>query len=404
VPSAPHPPASAPAWRREPYRILFPAGAILAVLAVLPFTLGGAGGGFLGLFHSVAQIQGFLTCFIAGFLFTFVPRRTHTAGPEGWELAAAVGLPAGAVASAWGDGGALPYVLWLALVGIVLAFTVRRLRAEPARGHVPAVFVWVPISLAAGAAGALLAGLAPALAGGGAPSAWAIGRGLLVQGFVAGLVLGVGGFLVPQLTRGEAAPEALDPRRLRRDVTLHAAASIAFFGSFPLEELLDSPRTGMALRALVATGVLLGVARIHRPPTLPGLHRRLVWLGAWLVPLGFWMGALLPDLRGAALHVLFVGGFAQITLAVSTHVVLVHGGRSERLAGSPWPLRAMAGLLAAAFAGRIAAELDGARIASWLAIAGVAFGGAVAAWAVLVGPVLWRVDRPAEGSGGAGSG
>jgi hypothetical protein len=64
----------------------------------------------------------------------------------------------------------------------------------------------------------------------------------------------------------------------------------------------------------------------------------------------------------------------------------------------------MAGLLAAAFAGRIAAELDGARVASWLAIAGAAFGGAVAAWAVLVGPVLWRVDRPAEGSGGAGSG
>jgi uncharacterized protein involved in response to NO len=402
VPPALHATTPPPAWSREPYRLLFPLGALLAVLAVLPFALGGAGGGFLGFFHSVAQIQGFLTCFVVGFLFTFVPRRTHTAGPEEWELTAALALPAGAVASAWGDAGVLPYLLWLALVGIVLAFTVRRLRAAPARGRIPPVFVWVPISLAAGAAGALLAGLGPALAGGGAPASWAIGRGLLVQGFVAGLVIGVGGILVPQLTRGEATPESVEPRRLRREVALHAAAAIAFFGSFPLEVLHDA-RTGMALRALVATGVLLAVARIHRLPTLPGLHRRLVWLGTWLVPLGFWMGALLPHLRGAALHVLFVGGFSQITLAVSTQVVLAHGGRPERLGGSPWPLRAMAVLLAAAFAGRIAAGLDGARAAGWLALAGVAFAGAVVAWAVLVAPVLWRGGRPGE-SGGAGPG
>jgi uncharacterized protein involved in response to NO len=401
VPPAPHATTSPASWSRDPYRILFPLGALLAVLAVLPFALGGAGGGFLGFFHSVAQIQGFLTCFVVGFLFTFVPRRTHTAGPAGWEIAAAIALPAGAVATAWGDAGALPYLLWLALVGIVLAFTVRRIRAAPARGRVPAVFVWVPISLAAGAVGALLAAFGPMLAGGGAPASWAIGRGLLVQGFVAGLVLGVGGFLVPQLTRGEAAPEVLDRRRLRRDVALHVAAAVVFYGSFPLEVLHDA-RLGMALRALVATGVLLAVARIHRLPTLPGLHRRLVWLGTWLVPLGFWMGAILPHLRGAALHVLFVGGFAQITLGVSTHVVLAHGGRPERLGASPWPLRAMAVLLAAAFAGRIAAGLDGARVASWLAISGVAFGGAVVAWAVLVAPVLWRGGGPAGGAPGAG--
>ncbi|HEU4385182.1 MAG TPA: NnrS family protein [Anaeromyxobacteraceae bacterium] len=380
-------------WRREPYRILFPIGAALGVFAVLPFVFRGAGGGSLALFHSIAQIQGFLTCFVVGFLFTFVPRRTGTPPPAGWELAAAVVLPVAAVTGAWLDEGMFPYAAWLALVAIVLTFTLRRLRRGSAREAVPAVFVWVPVSLAAGAAGAVLAAAAPPVASG-VPLAWTIGRGLLVQGLVAGLVLGVGGFLVPQLTRGEAATEASDPATRRRALAWHLLAALAFFASFPVESLLDY-RLGVGLRAAVASAVLLLVARIHRPPTVRGLHRWLVWLGAWLVPLGFWMGAMVPRLRGAALHVLFVGGFAQLALAVATHVALSHGGREDRLVASPRSLRVMAALLAAAFGGRILAGIDRSHVASWLSVAGMAFTGAVTAWAVLVVPAL-RLSAPAR--------
>lgn len=378
-------------WRREPYRLLFPLGATLAVLGVLPFPLRSAGGGSLALFHSVAQILGFLTCFVVGFLFTFVPRRTHTAPPEAWELAVAVAVPPLAVASAWGNAGQTPYELWLGLVAVAIAFTVTRMRAPAARGRVPAVLVWVPLSLVAGGAGAALAALAPFLAGGGAPRSWVIGRGLLVQGLVAGLVLGVGALLVPQLTRGETPAEEVDPGRLRRAAAAHAAAAVVFFASFPLEALVE-PRLGVALRALVATAVLVAAGRIHRPPTLPGLHRRLAWLGAWLVPLGFWIAALYPRQRAAALHVVFVGGFSQLVLAVASHVALSQGDRPERLSASPFALRLMAVLLAAAFAGRILAGVDVAHVARWLSWAGLAFAGAVGAWGVAVVPVL--VGRP----------
>ncbi len=398
MPPAPH--LSAPPWRREPYRILFPQGAALAVAAVLPFPLRGAGGGSLALFHSVAQILGFLTCFVVGFLFTFVPRRTRTRAPAAWEMLAAIALPAAAVASAWADARELPYVLWLGLVVVVLAFTVRRMRAEPARGRLPPVLVWVPISLAAGAAGAALAAAAPILSGGGGPRSWAIGRGLLVQGLVAGLVIGVGGVLVPQLTRGEDAPDAREAAAARRAALRHALAAAAFFASFPLEVLV-SVRLGIALRAAVATAVLVAVARLQRPPTAPGLHRFLVWLGAWLVPLGFWVAAIFPRLRGAALHVLFVGGFSQLALAVATHVVLSHGGRPERLSQSPRSLRAMALFLAVAFGARIAAGLDLRHVAAWLAVAGAAFIGAVASWAVLAVPAIAAGPPRSSGTGGA---
>lgn len=387
--------APAPWWRREPYRLLFPLGAALAVLAVLPFPLRSAGGGSLALFHSVAQVLGFLTCFVVGFLFTFVPRRTRTAPPDGWEMTVAVAVPPLTVASAWVNAGQTPYLLWLGLVAVAMVFTVSRMRTAATRGGAPAVMVWVPLSLAAGAIGAVLSAVAPFLSGGGAPPSWVIGRGLLVQGLVAGIVLGVGGLLVPQLTRGEVVPDDAEPARARRGLAVHAGAAAAFFASFPLEVLVHA-RLGLALRALVATAVLLGAARAHRPPTLPGLHRWLVWLGAWLVPLGFWTAALFPRHRAAALHVVFVGGFAQIALAVATHVALSHGGRAERLSASPAALRLMAVLLAAAFGARIAAGLDLRHVASWLSWAGVAFAGAVGAWGVVVAPSLvGRARAPA---------
>jgi uncharacterized protein involved in response to NO len=380
-----------PGWRREPYRILFPLGAALAVAAVLPFPLRGAAGGSLGAFHSVAQILGFLTCFVVGFLFTFVPRQTNTAGPEGWEMAVAVAVPPLAVTFAWAEAGFVPYVLWLAVVVVAIGFTVTRLRARGAGAAAPALRAWIPASLAAGAVGAVLVAAGPILAGGGAPRSWAIGRGLLVQGLVAGLVLGVGGVIVPRLTRGEREAAPPDPPRARRHLASHALAAAAFFASFPLEILADV-RLGLALRAAVATAVL-AAARLDRPPALPGLHRWLVWLGAWLVPLGFWVAALFPRHRGAALHVVFVGGFSQLALAVATHVALSHGGRPERLSASPGPLRAMAVLLAGAFVARIAAGLDLRHVAGWLSAAGAAFTAAVLCWAVVVVPALVRGRR-----------
>lgn len=389
-----HGPASR--WRREPYRLLFPLGAALAVVAVLPFPLRSAGGGSLALFHSVAQVLGFLTCFVVGFLFTFVPRKTHTPPPDGWEMTVAVAIPPLAVGSAWVNAAQTPYVLWLALVAVTIVFTVSRMRVASSSGGVPPVLVWVPVSLVAGAVGAILSAVAPFLSGGGAPASWVIGRGLLVQGLVAGLVLGVGGILVPQLTRGEAAPEVVPPDRARRDLGLHAAAAAAFFASFPLE-VLASVRAGLLLRAAVATAVLVAAARAHRLPALPGLHRWLVWLGAWLVPLGFWIAALFPHHRAAALHVVFVGGFSQIALAVATHVALAHGGRPERLSASPLALRLMAVLLAAAFAARIAAGIDLRHVASWLSWAGLAFAGAVGAWLVAVAPAIVAPAKAPEG-------
>lgn len=382
----PEPTRAAPAWRRAPYRLLFPVGAALALVAVLPFPLrGAAGGGALAPFHSAAQVLGFLTCFVMGFLFTFVPRFTRRGGPDRWELGLALAVPPACTLSAWAGDMGTAVVLWLGLVAVAVAFTVRHLRAAPpgALRAAPGALIWILASLVAGATGAALTAAAPALSAGGAPAAWAIGRGLLVQGLVAGLVIGAVALL-------RAAGTAGDPRPARGPGwRAHALAAAAFFASFPLE-VLASPRGGLALRAAVATGALV-VAGLHRAGGFAGLQRRLVWLGAWLVPAGFWIGAAFPAHRGAALHVVFVGGFSLVSLALGAQAV--EAGAAEPRPASPRALGVMAALLAAAFAARLAAAVDLARVAAWLAIAGAAFAAAVVAWAVAVARGIVRA-RP----------
>ena len=74
---------AAPLWRREPYRIFFPLGCLLAWAGVLHWFLHSIGwlADYAPVFHAIAQIQGFMMCFAVGFLFTAIPRRTGTAPP-----------------------------------------------------------------------------------------------------------------------------------------------------------------------------------------------------------------------------------------------------------------------------------------------------------------------------------
>ena len=80
--------SAAPLWRREPYRLFFPLGVALAWAGISHWWLHATG--FLPVyrpvFHAMTQIQGFMTCFAVGFLFTMIPRRTGSRPPEVWEI------------------------------------------------------------------------------------------------------------------------------------------------------------------------------------------------------------------------------------------------------------------------------------------------------------------------------
>ncbi len=387
----PQPPAT-DSLALNPWRMFFPLGVLLGWAGVLHWLLYAAGvtDQYRAVFHATAQIQGFITCIAVGFLYTFVPRRTGTKPPSPLEMSVGALAPAAATLAAWLEHWAIAQAMWAAGVVVVAAFVVRRVLAPGGIRRVPGVFMWVPMALLAGAAGAGLVAVVAVVGPREQPELWLLGRGWLLQGFVTALVVGVGGTMIPTLTRGEAGPGPAPGGRSGR--LAHLAAAILFLASLPVEVYV-APRPGFGLRALVAGGVLISAARLWRPPSLPGWHRRLIWLSAWLLPAGYAAASVDPALRSAALHVVFIGSFAMMALSVSLHVALSHGGRPEQLARSSWRVSAMGLLLLAAVASRLLAGIDSAHLKPWLGCAAGSFLLATAVWVWLVVPAIRAAGR-----------
>lgn len=386
----------APSWRREPYRLFFPLGALLAWAGVLHWLLHSVGllADYRSVFHSIAQIQGFMMCFAVGFLFTAIPRRTGTQPPAAWEMIVGLIAPVATTLAAWGDRWAVSQIFWLALVLVLVRFAVRRFLSAGATRRPPNSFIWVPISLAMGVGGSVL------LATGGmlGPAYFRlhdVGKLFLLQGMFIGLVVGVGGMVLPLITRGEAPPDAAATPRDRWVRTGHLAAALVLAASFWIETAV-SQAGGLALRAAVTLTLLLAAGRIDRLPTLPGWHRRLVFVSAWMIPFGYTMAALFPREVKAGLHVVFIGGFAMMALSVGLHVTLAHGGYTRLASGQPWPVPVFGLSLLAAMVLRALCDFDRERFLFWLGCAAACFLLATIAWGWLVVPRLLREPTPGE--------
>jgi len=375
--------AVGPRWRSEPYRLLFPLGALLAWAGVLHWLLLAAGAidGYRSTFHAIAQVQGFMTCFAVGFLFTFIPRRTGGPPASAWQVIAVTVAPVATTAFAWFELWVASQACWLAGVLVVMGFAFSRVRRASPRGSFPPGFLWVPGALFGSVAAAVVAGVGGA---GGDDLLWLhdLGRSFIQQGLFTGLVLGVGSLLLPVLAYGKPPR----PGGGRGAVAAHAAAIAAFVASFVVEQRA-SMSAGFAMRAAVTAGVLWS-AGLWRRPTMPGLHRLLAWLSAWCLPLGALAVAAFPGYRRAGLHVTFIGCFALAALSVSVHVALTHAGRARLLERRPRQVIGFALLLAAALVFRAAVDLDPVRFNVWLGCASGSFLAATVLWGWLVVPNL----------------
>ncbi|HKY32849.1 MAG TPA: NnrS family protein [Candidatus Polarisedimenticolia bacterium] len=382
------PTAAVPAWRREPYRLFFPLGALLAWAGVLHWLLHALDllPDYEPVFHSIAQIQGFMMCFATGFLFTAIPRRTGTGPPSTWQMLVGLAAPVATTAAAWYERLALSQACWLALVATLASFAVKRFLSAGAGRRPPNSFLWIPLALATGVAGSALIAAGAALGEG---SFWLhdLGRLLLLQGMFLGLVCGVGGMVLPLIARGDAPPDASATRRDHVERAAHAVAALALALTFWIEAA-GNPRTGLALRGAVVLAVLLAAGKIAHPPRLPGWHRGFVWLSAWMIPAGYALAAAFPLRHKAGLHVVFIGGFALMALTVGLHVTLSHGGGPETARGRPWQVPAMAGLILAAMAGRALVDFDRERFFVWLGLSSALFLAGTVAWGWLTARVL----------------
>jgi len=377
---------------RKPYRLFFPLGLLLVWAGLLHWLLHALGllENYRPVFHSITQVQGFLMCFALGFLFTAIPRRTHTDPPAPWQLAVTAVCAVGTVVAAWFQRFGLSQLFWLAIVAVLVPFAVRRFLTDKAGRRPPNSFVWIPLSLLMGVAGSVLIILFGYL-GDEYYLLHEIGQALLLQGMFAGLVIGVGGMVLPLLTRGDSSVDATAEARHHLVRFAHLLAALFLAWSFVVEELW-SLRGGLVMRAWIVLFVLLATGRIWRRPTVPGWQRWAVWLAAWALPVGYALAAVFPAQKKAGLHVVFIAGYALIALAVGMHVSLAHGKKPEMAREfRPWVF--VFGLLVLIAAGlRALVDFDQQRFFFWLGAAAGVFLLASVIWAAISLPQAWQED------------
>jgi uncharacterized protein involved in response to NO len=363
-------------WRAEPFRIFFPLGVLLGCAGVGQWLLYGTGATatYSCPAHGAVQTQGFMMAFAVGFLLTALPRRTGTAPPGRLEMGGAAAALLLTTGAALDERWALSETAYLFLLLLVLRFALVRF-SRPAKRRPPAAFVLIPLAILHGVLGAAL--LIAAAVPGGPVGTVGLGRLLVEQGVFLCLLLGVGGLILP-LVAGLPAPPDLSATRIERlKVIGYAGAGGAVFVSLLLEHA-GWMRAGPMLRAAaIAAGLASGGA--WRPPRRPGLHRRLVWLAAWLAPLGIAVAGLLPAYRVPALHILFIGGFSLLAFGVATHVTLGHLGLESLALGHPPAVVVLGAAFVLAMLARAAAD--------WSETYFAHLGWAAGAW--LVGAAVW---------------
>lgn len=375
-------------WRSEPFRLFFPLGVIFGWIGVghwLTYATG-VTATYSCKVHGLVQMQAFMMAFATGFLFTALPRRTKTPAVTRKEMgaliAALVVTTAGALAERW----VISEIAYAAMFVLLAQFALRRFLGRAAGRRPPAAFVLVPIAALIGVTGAVLIAATEFQ---NAPL-WTsnLGRLMVEQGVFLCLAVGIGALVLPLVGGAPPPPDLDSSSREAWKALVYACAGIAIFASLLIEQA-GFERSGPLLRAIVvALGLGLG-GGAWRLPTKSGLHRQLVWLSAWLMPVGLIVSAIWPDYRVPALHILFIGGFSLLVFGVATHVALGHLNLDQLALGRPPVVIILGTAFVLALLVRLAADASNTYFLylGWAAALWIA-GSAV--WLVFFAPKMMR--------------
>ncbi|HRJ71474.1 MAG TPA: NnrS family protein [Terrimicrobiaceae bacterium] len=379
----------------EPFRLLFPLGATIGIFGVLlwPLFIWNVTQGYPGPMHARIMTEGFLACFVIGFLGTALPRLLDVRRMTIWETLTAAAALAGIPLlhffgeAIWGD-----ILFFLLLGGFVLALGVR-FRAR--KDTPPPAFVLVVLGLGCALTGSgmlIISQAAPSLSG----ALQAAARLLLFQGFVLLPIMGVGAFLLPRFfgqpsrqvfPESRAIPPGWKPRAL-----FALACGLAIIGSFLLEAAGEI-RWGMALRAGIVAAFFLREIPLRGPLRAGGSLALGLRLALLSLVLGYTLMAIWPERSFSFLHLVFISGFSLLTFIVATRVVFGHGGQSQLFTAPLRSIRLLTALLVVAMLTRVTADWMPASRMTHYAYAAVGWIAGVLIWVVFILPGVRKADE-----------
>lgn len=310
----------------------------------------------IALVHSALQTQGFLACFVVGFLTTAFPRFTGSRSVTGLEMGMMlVGLLSfliNALTHLW---------LWaeLSFLFVMINLIVFAARRVPGRKKsLPPSFLLMGFGFAHAIVGPIL--MVGSRFGMANYTLFSIGRQMMQVGFLLCMVLGITGKLAPFLLGYTDDPESGTEnesglRQGKTAVLIHGLTGAGLMLSFFLEPF--SFRLGWGIRAALVTFHLLTFARIARPLKKKTTLMFLFHLSCWMIPLGLWIGFVWPNYRIASLHILFLGGFSLMIFSFGLLIVLSHSGKALLINSRLIPLKVVGSFVVCAMVLRFLAEV-----------------------------------------------
>lgn len=381
----------------EPFRLLFPLGALIGVAGVMmwPLFIWNVTATYPGQWHARVMIEGFVTSFVIGFLGTALPRMLEVPRVSIYET---LGFAGAVIGIAWlhitgltARGDQLFFITLATLIGLLMVRGLLFRRDVPPPGF---VLVFLGLSSALFGAGVhVVADAAPSIL-----PVWALplGRLLLYQGYLVFPIMGIGAFLLPRffgLPNRQSFPEslALPPGWLSR-AGFAALCGGVVMGGFVVEVLGDA-RVGNALRAVGIMAYFFREVPFHRAGFGGGSLALGLRLALLSMPLAYVLMAIWPDHSFSLLHLLFISGFSLLTLIVASRVVLGHSGQAEKFRSTLWSVLTLTALVALAMLTRVSADWMPAIRMSHYAYAAVAWVTGVLVWAVFILPGVMRKDE-----------
>lgn len=315
---------------------------------------------YMGQLHAHYMIGIFILSFVIGFLMTAIPNMSKTPAASHKEVAVQfVPLLMSAFWGVFENQEKLFFGSVVVTLLVIFMFCGRRILT--CRQMVPDVFPMVIVGLSSGLFGALFFLLDMPV----------IGGKLFYLNLILSLCVGVGAKLVPMLLRLGCSGSYSRGEMWIVGALLTSACFIEVF----LHET-----SGSFLRFAVMTWVLWKYWRIYKLNgfnTALAIGVRLAALSIFLGTLGLW---LFPNYRLESLHVLYVSGFALLTIMVASRVILAHGNYDLNLELRNWFIRIPVALIILAAATRVSAIFIEGSYEKHLAYAAVSF---------LIGVLMW---------------
>lgn len=297
---------------RDPYRLFFPVGILCLMTGILIWVPSiWSAESYPIIFHRTLVLNGFVTAFIGGFLFTAVPRFSQTEFASPWEIFTLLFLIILGVIAGAMEREKVSSVCSGITALFILVYLVRRIKKR--KVDPPHTFIFLFIGLLLWVFSAL------------AWSFWGYDQFKEVQfhGAFMAIILGVGSRLIP----GILGHREIIPRGEKEKVPkLFVSSMILYLLALFLEDW-----AGNILSAAVVTLIALQYWKILSLPANRTALTWSLWICTWMIVLSYIIRAAWIDLTIHGSHAYFISGLVLLSLLIATRVIQSHGPEDETL-------------------------------------------------------------------------